>query len=175
MYIVIFLSASVAIAATAMSAAMITKTAALRGAVPAETAVSEAAISISAAIGISATIGVSATVVFVLKTTSVKATAVEISGIPSFEKRPIVGIVSIIPIVTVPDLVVVVRISGEVCLKAYSIAVGIPIIGVGVGVLIHRSGSLVDDGRRRYIYTRATKGRPEMRVDIYLGIAPGGY
>jgi hypothetical protein len=124
------------------------------------------AIDVATTIGISAAIRISASVVFVLKTTPVKATAIEISGIPSFEKRPIVGIVSIIPIVAVPDRIVVVRISGEVSFKAYTIAVGISIIGIGVGALIcgirfliYRSGSLVDDARLR----------------IYLCIAPGGY
>jgi len=54
-------------------------------------------------IDISAAISIPASVVFALKTPPIKATAIEISGIPSFEKRPIVGIVGIIPIVTVPD------------------------------------------------------------------------
>ena len=160
-----------AIAATAM----VTATAALRGTVPGEAAVvgkSVAAIEVSAvsipavgeaaigetmidvpAIG-KASVGVSATIVFALKTTSVKATAVEISGIPSFEKRPIVGIVGVVPIVAVPDRVVVVRIPGELSLKGYTVAIGIPIIGVGIGLLVRRT---------------------EMRVDIYLGIAAGGY
>jgi hypothetical protein len=121
-------------------------------------------IGISAAVGIAAAIGISASVVFALKATSVKATTIEISSIPSLEKRPIVGIVGVIPIVTVPDGVVVVRIPGELSRKGYTVAVGIPIIGVGIsalicriGLLIYRSGSLVNAG-----------------WGWYLGIAPGG-
>lgn len=162
-----------------MSAAMVTETAALRGTVPAETAVVDiaaigisgvevSAISISAvgkaaigetmidvpAIGIPAAVGVPASVVFALKPSTIKSTAVEISGISSFKKWPIVGIVSVIPIVTVPNRVVVVRVSGKLSFEGYTITVGISIIGVGVSALICRIGLLVD-------------GR-------YLGVAPGG-
>jgi len=115
-------------------------------------------------IDISAAISIPASVVFALKTPPIKATAIEISGIPSFEKRPIVGIVGIIPIVTVPDRIVVVRIPGELSCKGYTVAVGIPVVGVGVGalicrigLLIYRSGSLVNAG-----------------WGWYLRIAPGG-
>jgi hypothetical protein len=125
-------------------------------------AIGEARVGISM-VDVSA-IGIAASVVFALKATSVKAATIEISGIPSLEKRPIVGIVGIIPIVTVPDGVVVVRIPWELSRKGYTVAVGIPIIGVGIGalicrigLLIYRSGSLVNAG-----------------WGWYLGIAPGG-
>ena len=171
------LPASVTVAATAM----VTATAALRATMAGETApvgisvtaievstVEVAATSVSvigeAGVGIStidvSTIGISGvevvagiatSVVFALKTTPIKAASIEISGIPSFEKRPIVGIVGIIPIVTVPDGIVVVRVPGELSCKGHTVAVGIPVIGVGVGTLNCRIGFL-----------------------IYLGFAPGG-
>jgi hypothetical protein len=195
------LSASVAIAATGMSAAMVTETASLRGTVPAETAPSGisvtaievaaigisgvevatagvSAIDVATTIGVAAAIGISATVVFVLKATPIKATAVEISGISSFEKRPIVGIVGVIPIVTVPDGVVVVSIPGELGFKGYAVAVGIPISGVGISALIRRIGLLVD-GRRRLVNRRRLLISRMSRLLInrigFLGIAPGGY
>jgi hypothetical protein len=135
-----------------------------------ETAISEAMVDVSmidvSMVDVSmvdkAAIGISAAVVFALKTSPIKATAVEISGIPSFEKRPIVGIVGVIPIVAIPDGVVVVCISGKVSFKAYTIAVSISIIGIGIGALICRIGFLID--WRRCLVNRSGG----------LGIAPGG-
>jgi hypothetical protein len=128
-------------------------------------------------IGIAAAIGITATVVFALKTTSVKATAVEISCIPSLEKRPVVGIVGIIPIVAVPDRVIVVCIPGELSCKGYSIAIGISIIGIGIGALVCGIWLLVDGGRllidgSRFLIARSS--RLLINRIGFLCIAPGG-
>jgi hypothetical protein len=130
------------------------------------------------AVGIPAAIGISASVVFALKATPIKATAVEISGISSFEKRPIVGIVGVIPIVTVPDGVVVVHIPGELGFKGYTVAVGIPIVGVGISALIRRIGLLVDGSRSlvdRGLLLIGRMSRLLINRIGFLGIDPGGY
>ena len=130
-----------------------------------------------AMIGISSAISITATIVFALKTTSVKATAVEISCIPTLEKRPVVGIVGIIPIVAVPDRVIVVCIPGELSCKGYSIAIGISIIGVGIGALVCGIGLLVDGGRLLIRRLRLLIGRRSRLLINRIGflcIAPGG-
>jgi len=196
-----FLPASVTKSATSMSAisatSMVAETAPLSTGMTAEsTAVKIAAIGISVAgigaieapavgvpgvdvamIGISSAISMTATIVFALKTTSVKATAVEISCIPTLEKRPVVGIVGIIPIVAVPDRVIVVCIPGELSCKGYSIAIGISIIGVGIGALVCGIGLLVDGGRLLIRRLRLLIGRRSRLLINRIGflcIAPGG-
>ena len=202
-----FLPASVTKSATSMSAisatSMVAETAPLSTGMTAEpTAVKIAAIGISVAgigaieapavgvpgvdistigitttIGVAATIGITATVVFALKTTSVKATAVEISCIPTLEKRPVVGIVGIIPIVAVPNRVIVICIPGELSCKGYSIAIGISIIGVGIGALVCGIGLLVDGGRLLIRRLRLLIGRRSRLLINRIGflcIAPGG-
>jgi hypothetical protein len=127
-------------------------------------------------IGIAAAIGITATVVFALKTTSVKATAVEISCIPTLEKRPVVGIVGIIPIVTVPDRVIVVCISRELSCEGYAIAVGIP-VWVGIGALVCGIGLLVDGSRLLIGRLRLLIGRRSRLLINRIGflcIAPSG-
>jgi len=52
-------------------------------------------------------------IIALAKAAIVKTTAVKISGIPSFKERPIVSIVIVIPIVTVPGRIVIISISGE--------------------------------------------------------------
>jgi len=156
---------------TPLSAGMTADSAAACISVTSITAIEVAAVEVAAVgvpgvdistIGIAAaTICITATVVFALKTTSVKAAAVEISCIPSLEKRPVVGIVGIIPIVAVPDRVIIVCIPGELSCKGYSIAVSIP-AWVGIGALICRIGFLVN--RSRLLVNRSRN----------LGIAPGG-
>jgi hypothetical protein len=148
-------------------------------------------IGITTTIGVTATISITATVVFALKTTSVKATAVEISCIPSLEKRLVVGIVGIIPKVTVPDRVIVVCIPGELSCKGYSIAIGISIIGIGIGALVCGIRLLVDGGRLLIGRLRLLIGRLRLLIGRgrlligrgrrllinrigFLGIAPGG-
>jgi hypothetical protein len=139
--------------------------------------VSISTIGISTMIGVAASIGITATVVFALKATSVKTTTVEICCIPSLEKRPIVCIIGVIPIMSVPNRVIVICIPGELSCKGYSIAVGISIIGVGIGTLICGIGLLVDGGRLLIGRRRLLIGRGSRLLINRIGflcIAPGG-
>jgi hypothetical protein len=101
------------------------------------------------AIDISA-IGIRATTISMTKacaeeTSAVKASAVEITGISPFEKRTVMGIVPIIPIVAVPGREVIIGIPGELVFIDYTIAAGIAVrVHVCALVII---GFLVD--RRR--------------------------
>ncbi len=53
------------------------------------------------------------------KPTIVKTTTGKISGIPSLKERPIMGIVIVIPIVTIPGRIVVIRIPREIGFTHY--------------------------------------------------------
>jgi hypothetical protein len=63
--------------------------------------------------------GPTATIISLAKPTIVKTTAVKISGIPSFKERPIVSIVKVIPVMTIPDRIVIISISREVSFTHY--------------------------------------------------------
>jgi hypothetical protein len=58
--------------------------------------------------------GPTATIITLAKPTIVKTTAVKISVIPSFKERPIVSIVIVIPVVTVPGRIVIISKSREI-------------------------------------------------------------
>lgn len=98
-------------------------------------------INVATTIGISAAISISATVICALEATYIKAATDEEPGIPTFKERPIVRIVVIIPVVTVPDGIVIVGISGERICEEYSI--GRVLIGIGIGALVRRIGLLI--------------------------------
>jgi hypothetical protein len=125
------------------------------------------------------------------ETGAVKTSAVEIAGVALFKKRAVVGVVAIIPIVTVPGREVVIGISGELVFIDHAIAAGVA-IGVGVCTLViictliligalvvirflvDRRRCGVDDRRRGYIDTRSVERNPQMGVYVYLGVAFGG-
>jgi hypothetical protein len=118
---------------------------------------------VSATIGISAAISIVATVVGALKAAHVEAAPNEKSGIPSFKKRPIVSIIVVIPVVTVPDGIVIISIS--------FIRIRIGALICWVGLLIGRIRLLIGGGRglinRRRCLVNAWR--------YILRIATGGY
>ncbi len=91
--------------------------------------------------------------------TIIKTTAVEITGIPSFKERPVVSIVIVIPVVTVPGRIVVIGITGEIIFISYRVG----IVSISIRILAH--------WRRRRIYRPNGNGKTNMRIHIYLRVA----
>jgi hypothetical protein len=107
-------------------------------------------------------LGPTPAVIGLAKPAIVKTTTVKISGIPSFKERPIVSIVIVIPIVTVPGRIIIISISGEfVIIRHRAGCIGIPI-----RVLVY--------GRRRRIYRPYRNGKTNMCIHVYLSVAFDG-
>ena len=107
-------------------------------------------------------LGPTATIIPLAKPAIVKTAAVKVPRIPSFKKRPVVGIVIVIPVVTVPGRIVIIRISGELVFIGNR-AGG---VGISIWILVH--------GRRRHIYRPHRDGKTNMRIHVYLRVAPDG-
>ena len=107
-------------------------------------------------------LGPTATIIPLSKPTIVKTAAVKVARIPSFKKRPVVGIVIVIPVVTVPGRIVIISISGELVFignRAGS-------VGISIWILVHR--------RRRHIYRPYRDGKTNMRIHVYLRVTLDG-
>ena len=103
-----------------------------------------------------------ATIIPLAKPAIVKTAAVKVPRIPSFKKWPVVGIVIVIPVVTVPGRIVIISISGELVFignRAGS-------VGISIWILVHR--------RRRRIYRPYRDGKTNMRIHVYLRVALDG-
>jgi hypothetical protein len=103
-----------------------------------------------------------AAIVSLAEPTIVKTTAIKISGIPSFEKWPIVGIIIVIPVVTVPGRIVIISISREFVFIPYRAGS----VGISIWILVN--------GRRRRIYRPHRDGKANMRIHVYLRVALDG-
>jgi len=134
------------------------------------------ALAAETAIAITA-IRITAAIVIMLEATQVKAASCEVSGIPSFKERPIVGIIVVIMVVTVEGRVVIVYITGERIFK--DDAIGSILIRVGISALICGIRLLIS-GRRGLVTGSLVTGRGGLifrlwrRRIICLGIASGG-
>jgi hypothetical protein len=104
-----------------------------------------------------------ATIVSLAEPAIVKTTAIKISGIPSFEKWPIVGIVIVIAVVAVPGRIVIISISGEFFFIPYRAGS----VGISIWILVN--------GRRRRIYRPHRDGKTNMRIHVYLRVAIDGH
>jgi hypothetical protein len=107
--------------------------------------------------------GPAAAIVSLAEPAIVKTTAVKISGIPSFKKWPIVGIVIVIPVVTVPGRIVIINITGEFVFIPYRAGS----VGISIWILVN--------GRRRRIYRPHRDGKSNMRIHVYLRVALDGH
>jgi hypothetical protein len=107
-------------------------------------------------------LGKAATIIGLAKPAIVKTTTVKISGIPSFKERPIVSIVIVIPIVTVPGRIIIISISGEFVIIRHRAGS----IGISIRILVH--------GRRRRIYRPNRNGKTNTRIHVYLRVAFDG-
>jgi hypothetical protein len=107
-------------------------------------------------------LGKAATIIGLAKPAIVKTTTVKISGIPSFKERPIVSIVIVILVVTVPGRIVIISIAGEFVFIRYRAGR----ISIPIRVLVH--------GRRRRIYRPYRNGKTNMCIHVYLSVAFDG-
>ncbi len=98
------------------------------------------------------------------KPTIVETTAVEITGIPSLKKRPIVGIVIVILVVPIPGRIVIISIPGKFIFICYcSGGIGVSIY---IGILAHWRRCRIDGPYR--------KGKTNTCIHIYLRVALRG-
>jgi len=107
-------------------------------------------------------LGPTAPIITLAKATIVETTAVKISGIPSFKERPIVSIVIVIPVVTVPGRIVIISIAGEFIFIRHCAGR----IRISIRILVH--------GRRRRIYRPYRNGKTNTRIHIYLRVTFDG-
>ena len=119
-------------------------------------------------------VGITSTIMF--PPCVVESPVIEISGVVSVEKGAIVIKVSPVAIVTVPDRIIIISISGEVCFTYCRSGV--------VASCVHRSGSgCVDYGCRNsgaYINPGGRQTQSDMRTDhnlriTFAGDEAGGY
>jgi hypothetical protein len=110
------------------------------------------------------------------KAGAIEASAIKISGIGSFKERPIMGIVPIVPIVTIPGRIIIVCVARKfIC----EISIGYHAGGGSIFVLgsrcilifRNRNRLLVHNRRRSNIYPRTPERYAYAGIDIDLTVA----
>jgi hypothetical protein len=101
--------------------------------------------------------------VFVLEPGVVKMSTVEIFPMVPFEVGAIVSVVVTVPVVSVPNGVIIIGIAGEFVLVDHA-------GGGGIFILVNRGRGLIDDrrGNGSGINPDSGQAQPYVCVDIYL-------
>jgi len=121
-----------------------------------------------------------ATGVLAIEPGVVKMSTVEIFPVIPFERGAIVSVVVTIPVVSVPNGVIIVGIAGEFVVidHAGGLRISVLVRGSGcISILVNRGRSLVNDwcGNRSGINPDSGQAQPYVCVDIYLRVSGSRY
>jgi hypothetical protein len=98
----------------------------------------------------------------------VKPSAVKIPGIGPFKERPVMGVIIVVPIVTIPGRVVIISITRKFIFEISACD------GSGcIFILVDRCGLLIDHWWWGNIYPGTVEGEANAGIDIDLGLTTG--